>query len=113
MLKNLFKRIIGRARYKERKTKETKKIKEEPKKISQLDLENLEIEKYSEFLQDLNDNFEQKRAVVSDSKRILVLAGAGSGKTKVLTKRFIHLIKNKGIPKEKIMALTFTKAATE
>ena len=44
MLKNLFKRIIGRARYKERKTKETKKIKEEPKKISQLDLENFDTE---------------------------------------------------------------------
>src|SRR4030042_4173074 len=54
--------------------------------------EKKEIEKYPEFLQEFGDNFEQKRAVVSDSKRILVLAGAGSGKTKVLSKRFVYQI---------------------
>ena len=97
--------------------KERKLIKEKvdtkSKEKLQKEKEELEMKKYSEFLKDLNDNFEQKRAVVSNSKRILVLAGAGSGKTKVLTKRFIHLIKNKNIPREKIMALTFTKAASE
>ena len=90
-----------------------KKVDTKSEEKFQREKEELEIKKYSEFLEDLNDNFEQKRAVISDSKRILVLAGAGSGKTKVLTKKFIHLIKNKGIPKEKIMALTFTKSASE
>lgn len=106
MFKQIFKRFL-------KDKKPGKKLPEKPKAISQEEKEKLEIEKYPEFLLDLNDNLEQKRAVVSDSKRILVLAGAGSGKTKVLTKRFIHLIKNKGILKEKIMALTFTKAAAE
>lgn len=83
------------------------------KKPSYLDIEKAEIEKYSEFLTDFGDNYEQKRAVVSDSKRILVLAGAGSGKTKVLTKRIIHLLKNKNIPRDNILAITFTKDAAK
>lgn len=73
--------------------------------------EKNEIENYSEFLKDFNNNYEQKRAVVSDFNRILVLAGAGSGKTKVLTKRFIHLVKNKNIPIHDILAVTFTREA--
>ena len=76
-----------------------------------LDYEKQEIQKYSDFLAEFGNNIEQKRAVVSNSKRILVLAGAGSGKTKVLTKRFIHLVKNKNIPKDKILAVTFTRVA--
>jgi len=72
-----------------------------------------QIRKFSTFLEDLGDNYEQKKAVVSDCNRILVLAGAGSGKTKVLTKRFIHLIKNKGVHKDEILGLTFTKAAAD
>ena len=62
---------------------------------------------------DFGENFEQKRAVVSNSKRILVLAGAGSGKTKVLTRRFIHLVKNKSVKEEDILAITFTKNAAK
>lgn len=78
-----------------------------------LNFEKEEIERYSDFLKDFGDNFEQKRAVVSNNNRILVLAGAGSGKTKVLTRRFVHLVKNKGIKEEDIFAVTFTKNAKE
>ncbi len=84
-----------------------------PKLKSQIEKETEEIEKYSEFLKDFGDNFEQKRAVISDHKRILVLAGAGSGKTKVLTKRFIHLVRNKGVSKDDILAVTFTREAAK
>ena len=70
-----------------------------------------EIEKYSEFLKEFGENYQQKRAVVSNYNRILVLAGAGSGKTKVLTKRIIHLIKNKNVPLQHILAVTFTREA--
>lgn len=76
-----------------------------------LEEEERDIEIYSDFLADLGDNLEQKRGVVSSFGRILVLAGAGSGKTKVLTKRFIHLVKNKGVPRGKVLAVTFTKEA--
>lgn len=76
-----------------------------------LEKEKEETKKYSEFLNEFGDNYKQKRSVISDFNRILVLAGAGSGKTKVLTKRIIHLIKNKNIPLQKILAVTFTKEA--
>ncbi len=59
-------------------------------------------------------NKEQIDAVLTESKRVLILAGAGSGKTKTITSRIIHLLKNESVPPEKILALTFTnKAAGE
>ena len=59
-------------------------------------------------------NEEQREAVESEHKNSLVIAGAGSGKTKVLTHRATHLVENKEIPEYKIMATTFTnKAANE
>lgn len=58
-------------------------------------------------------NEEQKKAVSTNNKRTLVIAGAGSGKTTVLTRRIAFIIEN-GISAQNIFAVTFTnKAAKE
>ncbi len=65
-----------------------------------------------DYLKDLNSA--QKEAVVNTDGPILVVAGAGSGKTKVLTSRIAHIIKNKKAFPNQILAVTFTnKAAKE
>ena len=63
-------------------------------------------------LKDLNT--QQLKAVQTVNKPVLVFAGAGSGKTRVLTYKVWHLIKEKLFKPEEILALTFTnKAASE
>ena len=59
-------------------------------------------------------NKEQKIAVEHKNGPLLVLSGAGTGKTRVLTSRFVYIVKNLNISFNKIIAVTFTnKAANE
>ena len=63
------------------------------------------------FLNGFNE--QQKKAIISDKKEILCIAGAGSGKTTVLTKRIEFLVKYRGIEPKKILAITFTRKARQ
>ncbi|EMF84103.1 UvrD/REP helicase N-terminal domain protein [Leptospira weilii serovar Topaz str. LT2116] len=57
---------------------------------------------------------EQEKAVNHVNGPILIFAGAGSGKTRVISNRIVHLIENVGVPAGKIVALSFTnKSARE
>ncbi|MCR4690819.1 MAG: ATP-dependent helicase [Lachnospiraceae bacterium] len=53
----------------------------------------------------------QKEAILFDRGQMMVIAGPGSGKTSVITKRLRYLIQQRSIPPQEILTITFTKAA--
>ena len=55
---------------------------------------------------------DDQRAAIESLRNSVVSAGAGSGKTTVLSERFLHLIRTKGYDADKILTLTFTRKAT-
>ncbi len=60
-----------------------------------------------------NLNAKQKEAVITEAKHVRIIAGAGSGKTRVLTTRIAYLIDELGFYPERIIGFTFTNKAAE
>jgi len=58
-------------------------------------------------------NEAQKKSIISDTKSILCLAGAGSGKTTVLTKRIEFLVRYRSVDPRRVLAITFTRKARQ
>src|SRR5436309_9406686 len=56
---------------------------------------------------------DQKKAVKSPKRRVLIVAGAGSGKTEVMARRVAWWVAVDGVPKDRIVAFTFTERAAE
>jgi len=56
-------------------------------------------------------NARQMEAVTSDSRRLLILAGPGTGKTETLTERIAHYIEAKGLPASRVLMFTYTNKA--
>ena len=64
-----------------------------------------------ELLQELNEK--QQQAAAHTDGAMLVIAGPGTGKTRVITHRIVHLIRNHQVPPDQILAITFTNKAAQ
>ena len=64
-----------------------------------------------EILQELNEK--QQQAAAHTDGAMLVVAGPGTGKTRVITHRIVHLIRNHQVPPDQILAITFTNKAAQ
>ena len=64
-----------------------------------------------DFTKDLNER--QAEACVSQARHLRIIAGAGTGKTRVLTYRIAHMICNMGVTPSRLVAITFTKKAAK
>ncbi|MBT4174213.1 UvrD-helicase domain-containing protein [archaeon] len=82
---------------------------EEVRETKISDEDEVLFQNFSFFLEQYNKG--QKKAIVSNKNSILCVAGAGSGKTLVLTKRIEFLTKFKGVKPKEILAITFTRKA--
>jgi DNA helicase-2/ATP-dependent DNA helicase PcrA len=87
-----------------------------PSKTAKIKTENAHASKAAGSSANLLENLNsaQKKAVTFGNGPLLIIAGAGTGKTTVITRRIANLISQEGIKPDEILALTFTdKAATE
>ncbi|MFH0711507.1 MAG: UvrD-helicase domain-containing protein [archaeon] len=75
------------------------------------DEDRIKFRELDSFLKRFND--EQKKAIISEAANVLCVAGAGTGKTMVLTKRIEFLVKYRGVAPGKILAITFTRKAKQ